>query len=280
MIDAIIFRLGPDRTGMSKKIIIIAGPHGAGKTVFARSFLPEEAACTRFINADLIAAGLSPFAPGAALVRASRLMLEEIHACARHGESFAFETTLSGLGYRPLIWKWQKMGYRVYLYFLSLPSAGIAVARVAERARQGGHGIPEDIVRRHYAAGLYNFDHYYRKSADAWAVYDNSMERPRFLEFGENPTHLIKKHWSATAWQYRLTEHIHAPAWRPKTYNDLAASNDADLHGSHAALQRAAEMARRIAIQTRTSLVVGRKYGKFVRLTANRLKKQAGMISW
>ncbi len=262
---------------MSKKIIIIGGSHGAGKTVFARSFLPEEAACTRFINADLIAAGLSPFAPGAALVRASRLMLEEIHACARRGESFAFESTLSGLGYRPLIWKWQKMGYRVYLYFLSLPGADIAVARVAERVRQGGHGIPEDIIRRHYAAGLRNFDRYYRQSADVWVVYDNSVEQPCFLEFGENPTRDRWEHWSATAWQHRLTEHALAPAWRPKTYNDLVASNDADLHGSHAALQRAAKMARHIAIQTRTSIVVGRKYGKFVRLTANRLEKQ-GMI--
>jgi len=265
---------------MSKKIIIIAGSHGAGKTVFARSFLPEEAACTRFINADLIAAGLSPFAPKAELPRASRLMLEEIHACAGRGDSFAFETTLSGLGYEHLIWKWQKMGYRVYLYFLSLASADIAVARVAERVRQGGHDIPEDIVRRHYAAGLRNFDHYYRESADAWVMYDNSAEQPYFLEFGENPTRFTKDNWSATAWQHRLTEHAHAPAWRPKTYVDLAASNDADLRGSHAALLRAAEAARQIAIQTRTSLVVSRKYGKFVRLTANRLKKQAMMTLW
>lgn len=81
------------------KVIIIAGPNGAGKTTFARAFLPEEAQCPRFINADLIAAGLSPFAPEAAALRAGRLMLEEIAACARRGESFAFETTLSGLAY-------------------------------------------------------------------------------------------------------------------------------------------------------------------------------------
>jgi len=265
---------------MSKKIIIIAGSHGAGKTVFARSFLPEEAACTRFINADLIAAGLSPFAPRDALTRASRLMLEEIHACTRRGESFAFETTLSGLGYVNLIWKWQEMGYRVYLYFLTLASVDIAVARVAERVQQGGHDIPEDIVRRHYAAGLHNFNLYYRESADVWVVYDNSVEQPCFLEFGENPTRSVREHWSAAAWRCRLTEDARAPTWRPRTYSDLAVSNDADLRGSHAALQRAAEAARRIAIQTETSLVVGRKYGKFVRLTANRLKKQAGMSLW
>jgi len=263
---------------MPKKIIIIAGPHGAGKTTFARSFLPEEAACTRFINADLIAAGLSPFAPRNALTRASRIMLEEIHACARRGESFAFETTLSGLGYMHLIWKWQKMGYRVYLYFLSLDSVDIAIARVAERVQQGGHDIPEDIICRHYEVGLRNFDAFYRKSSDAWVMYDNSVESPCFLEFGENPTRFIKESWSATAWRYRLMEHAHAPSWRPLTYDDLGVSNDLDLHGSHAALKRAAETARNIAIQTQTALVVSRKGGKFVRLTTNRLKKQAGMI--
>ena len=83
---------------MSKKIIIIAGPNGAGKTTFARSFLPEEAQCPRFINADLIAAGLAPFAPETAALKAGRLMLEEIEDCVRKGESFAFETTLSGHG--------------------------------------------------------------------------------------------------------------------------------------------------------------------------------------
>jgi predicted ABC-type ATPase len=84
---------------MSKKIIIIAGPNGAGKTTFARSFLPEEAKCSRFINADLIAAGLSPFAPEAMAIKAGRLMLDEIATCVHHEQSFAFESTLSGLSY-------------------------------------------------------------------------------------------------------------------------------------------------------------------------------------
>jgi predicted ABC-type ATPase len=102
---------------MSKKIIIIAGPNGAGKTTFARSFLPEEAQCPRFINADLIAAGLSPFAPEAAAFRAGRLMLEEMAECVRKGESFAFETTLSGLSYLSRIREWRAKGYHVSLFF-------------------------------------------------------------------------------------------------------------------------------------------------------------------
>lgn len=89
-----------------RRIIIIAGPNGAGKTTFARSFLPAEAHLPRFINADLIAAGLAPFAPETAAIRAARLMLEEIGQCARRRESFAFETTLSGLAYLRHIRQW------------------------------------------------------------------------------------------------------------------------------------------------------------------------------
>jgi len=105
---------------LSKKIIIIAGPNGAGKTTFAQSFLPEKINCLRFINADLIAAGLSPFAPEAAALRAGRLMIEEMDACTVRGESFAVETTLAGRNYLRRIRQWQAVGYFVSLYFLSL----------------------------------------------------------------------------------------------------------------------------------------------------------------
>ncbi len=172
---------------MSKKVIIIAGPNGAGKTTFARTFLPAEAKCPRFINADLIAAGLSPFAPEAAAVRAGRLMLEEIAACAGRDESFAFETTLSGLGYVRHIRHWRARGYRVSLFFLSLPDAETAIARVAARVRQGGHNIPEDVIRRRFAGGLRNLERHYKMQVDGWAVYDNSGEKPRPQDAGENP---------------------------------------------------------------------------------------------
>jgi len=96
-----------------KKIIIIAGPNGAGKTTFARNFLPAEAQTLRFINADLIAAGLAPFNPESASIKAGRLMLEEIGECVASGQSFAFETTLSGKGYLRKIALWQQLGYQV-----------------------------------------------------------------------------------------------------------------------------------------------------------------------
>lgn len=172
---------------MSKKIIVIAGPNGAGKTTFARSFLPQEAQCPRFINADLIAAGLAPFAPQAAAIKAGRLMLEEIATCVRRGESFAFETTLAGLGYLAHLKAWRAAGYRVSLFFLSLPDAEVAIARVAERVRQGGHNIPEDVIRRRFASGLRNFEQAYKPAVNAWAKYDNEGESPILLEWGENP---------------------------------------------------------------------------------------------
>jgi predicted ABC-type ATPase len=167
------------------KVIIIAGPNGAGKTTFAREFLPNEAGCPVFVNADLIAAGLAPFRPETAAVRAGRLMLQELarHFAAR--ESFAFETTLAGRGYVPHIRAWRAAGYRVKLIFLQLDSPDEAVARVEQRVRQGGHHIPEDTIRRRFAAGRRNFERLYAPLVDAWVIYDNSGLQPVMLDWRE-----------------------------------------------------------------------------------------------
>ncbi len=170
-----------------KKIIIIAGPNGAGKTTFAREFLPNEAACPVFINADLIAAGLSPFNPELVAITAGRLMLEQIAEHARRGESFAFETTLSGRSYVRLIRQWRSDGYFVMLFFLCLASAEEAIARVAERVSQGGHHVPDDVIRRRFAAGLQNFETLYRNEVDFWRRYDNSSDVPKVIDEGTNP---------------------------------------------------------------------------------------------
>ena len=167
----------------NKRIMIIAGPNGAGKTTFAREFLPNEADCRNFVNADLIAAGLSPFAPELAAFKAGRLMLEAISEHARRGESFAFETTLSGLTYAQMIPAWQADGYSVTLIFLSLPNAEMALARVAGRVAQGGHNVPEEIVRRRFAAGIRNFDRY-KLLVNGWQLYDNSGTPPILQEEG------------------------------------------------------------------------------------------------
>lgn len=167
------------------KIIIIAGPNGAGKTTFAREYLPNEAGCTDFINADLIAAGLSPFSPGMAAVRAGRLMLEEIKSRIRQMKSIAFETTLSGRSYARRIPEWRVLGYHVTLIFLNLPNPDIALARVAARVAQGGHNVPEEVVRRRFRTGLRNFEEVYKDLVDAWILYDNSGSTPALLDWGE-----------------------------------------------------------------------------------------------
>ena len=121
------------------RVIIIAGPNGAGKTTFAREFLPKEADCPVFLNADLIAAGLAPFSPETVAIRAGRLMLQEMQRHFIAHQSFAFETTLSGRTYLRLIEQWRAAGYRVKLIFLQLDSPEEAIARVAHRVQQGGH---------------------------------------------------------------------------------------------------------------------------------------------
>jgi predicted ABC-type ATPase len=173
----------PKREPILKKIIIIAGPNGAGKTTFARNFLPAEAQTLRFINADLIAAGLAPFNPESASFKAGRLMLEEIDECVDAGHSFAFETTLSGLAYLKKIAIWQKLGYEVKLWFLSLPNEDIAVSRVARRVMQGGHHIPEDVIRRRFKAGLENFHERYSKAVNSWAFYDSSGMHSELIDW-------------------------------------------------------------------------------------------------
>jgi predicted ABC-type ATPase len=169
-----------------KKVVIIAGPNGAGKTTFAREFLPHEADLPLFINADLIAAGLSPFQPETVAIRAGRLMLEEIDRNAREGRSFAFETTLAGHSYARRIPRWRRAGYSVKLYFLSLNTPEDAVARVAERVRQGGHAVPEDVIHRRFASGVRNFLETYRQLVDYWQWFNNNGSVPRLIEEGQN----------------------------------------------------------------------------------------------
>ncbi|MBL1353156.1 MAG: zeta toxin family protein [Zetaproteobacteria bacterium] len=159
---------------MSKKVIIIAGPNGAGKTTFAMEFLPYEASCPVFVNADLIAAGMSPFQPRLVAVAAARLMLQQIQIHVDKGESFAFETTLSGRGYLRSIKIWQTLGYTVKLFFLRLPSVQFAQARVKQRVLQGGHFVADEVIARRFQKGLNNFYTLYQPLVDEWSVYDTS----------------------------------------------------------------------------------------------------------
>ena len=168
---------------MNKKIVIIAGPNGAGKTTFAREFLPNEARCPIFINADLIAAGIAPFMPEQVSIKAGRIMLSEITEHVTKDNSFAFETTLSGLSYARAIPKWRAKGYHVKLIFLQLPNADTAIARVSERVRHGGHNIPEATIRRRFDAGLKNFKQIYQPLVDVWLHFDNAGDTPTLIDW-------------------------------------------------------------------------------------------------
>lgn len=169
-----------------RQIIIVAGPNGAGKTTFAREYLLKEANCPDFVNVDLIAAGLSPFDPERAAIRAGRIMLSEIQRRTQKGESFAFETTLSGHLYARLIPMWRMDSYRVRLIFLSLPNAEMAVARVAARVKQGGHNVADAVVHRRFESGLRNFHDVYKNLVDRWWWYDNSDHIPQLISEGGN----------------------------------------------------------------------------------------------
>jgi len=166
------------------RCIIIAGPNGAGKTTFAQEFLPKYAGVIHFVNADLIATGLSPFQPRMAAIQARRLLLSEIDRLAATGVDFAIESTLSGLGYISRLKNWKQRGYRVEVIYLTLPSPEVALRRIALRVQQGGHGIPKADVVRRFQRSWINFQKLYKPMADAWLVYDDSEDKPQFIEEG------------------------------------------------------------------------------------------------
>ena len=139
-----------------------------------------------FVNADLIAAGLSPFAPEAAAIKAGRIMLKEIDDPIAQNRRFSFETTLSGRGYAAKVPQWRAAGFRVSLYFLSLPHAEMAVERVRVRVSQGGHNIPEAVIRRRFDAGIENFNSLYNPLVNDWFLYDNQYRQPTLLAQGVN----------------------------------------------------------------------------------------------
>jgi len=167
---------------MKKLCYIIAGPNGAGKTTFAKEFLPFEAQCINFVNADLIAEGLAPFRPENAAIKAAKIMIQQIDECIRKEESFAFETTLSGRRYIRKIKEMKAKGYDVVIYFLKLASVDLAIERVKMRVMQGGHNVPEKDIKRRFERSWNNFEHVYKPLVDAWVVFDTSTYPPIIVD--------------------------------------------------------------------------------------------------
>ena len=166
---------------MNPNVYIIAGPNGAGKTTFAREFLPNYAISLNFINADLIAQGVAPFSPESAVIRAGRLVLSEIANFARKRVDFGFETTLSGQTYLNVIRNLRNQGYQTHFFYLWLPSVDLALLRIQERVRRGGHNVPEIDVRRRFERSIKNFMENYRPLANSWLLFDGSTAPPSVI---------------------------------------------------------------------------------------------------
>ena len=169
------------RSKHSPNLYIIAGPNGAGKTTFAKEFLPHYAKCKNFVNADIIAQGLSPFSPAAAGIKAGRLLLNQIHEFAEQRADFAFETTLAGKTYIQLLRRLKQQGYAIHLFFLWIPSVELALVRIKDRVAQGGHNVPAADVHRRFGRSVQNFWKVYRPLLDSWMVFDTSTAPPALI---------------------------------------------------------------------------------------------------
>ena len=169
------------RATANPNVYIIAGSNGDGKTIFARKFLPLYAKCPNFINADLIAQGLSPFNPEGAAIKAGRLVLEQIKQFSKTGTDFGFETTLSGKTYLPILKDLKSKEYSVHIFYLWIPNVKLALGRIKDRVSTGGHNVPSRDVRRRFSKSLNNFLNNYRHLADDWSMFNNATISPALI---------------------------------------------------------------------------------------------------
>ena len=156
------------------QVFVIGGPNGAGKTTCVGVLLPKSLDIRQFVNADAIAVGLAAFAPETVALQAGRLMLERLSALAEQRADFAFETTLASRSFAPFLRRLQTEGCDVHVYYVTLRGPELALQRVAERVRRGGHHVPDEVVTRRFARGRHNFFELYQPIADTWVLCDNS----------------------------------------------------------------------------------------------------------
>lgn len=173
-------------------IFIIAGPNGAGKSTFAQEFLPHFQGCPNFVNADLIASGLSPFDPTQVRIKAGRLLLEQINDFLQTKQDFGFESTLSGKSYLPLIQRAKEKGFLVHIFFLWVSDVRLVKDRIKQRVKNGGHDVPIADIERRYVRSPINFKRYYRELCDSWFVFDNSLNTPKLIAHTKNGDIIIK----------------------------------------------------------------------------------------
>jgi predicted ABC-type ATPase len=174
-------------------VVIMAGPNGAGKSTLAEPLLAGALGIRHYVNADTLARGLSAFNWDEMAVKAGKIMLEHLHDLAEQRMNFGFETTLASRTFAPWIAKLKVTGYRFHLFYVWVPSADVSVARVRNRVLLGGHGVPEETIRRRYRRGLENFFRLYRPIADSWEFYENDEDRrPRLVAMGDGTMELVE----------------------------------------------------------------------------------------
>jgi predicted ABC-type ATPase len=177
----------------SPNLIVLAGPNGAGKSTAAPALLQGKLAVSEFVNADIIARGLSAFEPEAVAFQAARIMLQRLRTLGTQRENFAFETTLASRTFAQWIEQLTKSGYRFHLIYLWLPDPDTAIARVADRVKHGGHAVPSETIRRRYQSGLQNFFELYKPLAFSWRIYDNSdCVHRRLIAFGNQKRTIVR----------------------------------------------------------------------------------------
>lgn len=175
----------------NRNVYIIAGPNGSGKTTFASKFLPDYVKCPNFVNVDLIAQGLSPFSPRSAAIKAGRLVLGQIREFAEMGVDFAFESTLAGKSYVNLFKDLNRKGYKLHLFFLWIPNADLAIARIKDRVAEGGHNVPANDVRRRFKRSICNFFKLYQPLLGSWMLFNNAGHVPALIAKTKNGQILV-----------------------------------------------------------------------------------------
>jgi hypothetical protein len=195
-------------------VVVIGGPNGAGKTTISQEVLAHTIGIQEFVNADVIARGLSGFNPERAAIAAGRVMLTRLRELAGQRGNFAFESTLASRTFAPWLKSLKADGYEVHIIYVSLLSPDLAIRRVRARVRKGGHGVPSDIVIRRYYRSLHNLHHLYLPISDVWRVIDNSKTPiliAQQLSTGA-PTVLDANRWN-TLWKQadEIQDHIHEP---------------------------------------------------------------------
>lgn len=176
----------------NKNVYVVAGPNGAGKTTFAREFLPNYAKCPNFVNADLIAMGLSPFSPRSAAIKAGRLVLSRVKEFSKSGADFGFETTLLGKTHLRQFRRLEAEGYRIHIFFLWVPGAELSLLRIKNRVADGGHNVPVADVTRRFNRSLGNFFHVYQPFTHSWMLFDNSGAIPVLAAKGANGSVVVE----------------------------------------------------------------------------------------